>query len=260
MNYPCLKGKTVLLFGACGVLGRAHAKAIAEAGAHLVIADLPTQVLKNLSRDLKCPFFGVDCRSEESIVSAISSAHMEFGDFDGAIYNVAITSEYFSGLSSDPFPAFEDYPLDLWNETLAVNLTGAFLFAREVSKYLKSASSSLVLVSSIYGVVGPDHSLYDGESFNTFPGYSASKAGILGLVRWLATLLAKKNIRVNALSPGGVFNGHSNSFRTNYSARTPMNRMASPSDITGAMIYLLSDTSVYMTGQNLIVDGGLTAW
>ena len=255
-----LKDKKILLVGCTGVLGEAHAHAILEAGADLVIADLAGKHLHDLSKKISCPSIEIDCRDEKSIVNAVASAFDMVGKFDGAIYNVAVTSEYLSKLTSNPFPSFEDYPLDLWNETITVNLTGAFLFAREVLKFLNSSGSSIVLVSSIYGVVGPDHKIYSQEAFNTFPGYSASKAGILGLVRWLATLFADKNIRINALSPGGVFNGHPERFYSNYSARTPMNRMASPSDITGAMLFLLSDSSQYMTGQNLIVDGGLTAW
>lgn len=255
-----IKGKRILLVGCTGVLGVAHAKAIIQAGAELVIADLPSQKLQDLSNELSCPAIEIDCRSETSVVNAVASANDTAGTFDGAIYNVAVTSEYLSRLSTNPFPPFEEYPLDLWNETLMVNLTGAFLFTREVSKYLSPSRSSIVLVSSIYGVVGPDHTIYNNEPFNTFPGYSASKAGILGLVRWLSTLFADRNIRINSLSPGGVFNQHSDSFNAKYSARTPMNRMASPADITGAMIFLLSDASGYMTGQNLIIDGGLTAW
>lgn len=255
-----LKDKKILLVGCTGVLGVAHSQTLIAAGAELVIADLPGKRLKDMSNELSCPAIEIDCANEKSVVSAIASAYDIVGSFDGAIYNVAVTSEYLSRLSSNPFPSFEEYPLDLWNETLTVNLTGAFLFTREVLKFLSPSRSSIVLVSSIYGVVGPDHNIYKQESFNTFPGYSASKAGIIGLVRWLATLLAERNIRINALSPGGVFNGHSESFNSNYSARTPMNRMASPSDITGAMLFLLSDLSHYITGQNLIVDGGLTAW
>ena len=147
----------------------------------------------------------------------------------------------------------------MWNKTLSINLSGAFVFCREVSSALRS-NASVLLVSSIYGVVGPDHRIYQGESFNTFPGYSASKAGIVGLVHWLATLWGPRGIRINALSPGGVFNHQSASFVEKYSYRVPMARMASPTDISGPFLFLLSDNSSYITGQNIVVDGGLTSW
>ena len=108
--------------------------------------------------------------------------------------------------------------------------------------------------------MGPDHSIYEGQSFRSLPGYSASKSGIIGLARWLATWWAEDNIRVNALSPGGVKNRQPVDFVANYSSRTPLGRMANPSDIAASLVFLLSDASSYYTGQNLIVDGGLTAW
>ena len=256
-----LKGKNILLMGSCGVLGRAHAFAIKNAGADLVLADRPGSHLIELAGELDCPYVFIDCTVEESIVLGVSEAHSKVGDFDCAVYNAAITSEGLASISATPFPEFSQYPLDLWNQVISVNLTGAFLFSREVSKFFNNLSApSLVFVSSIYGIVGPDHSIYDGEPFDTFPGYSASKSGLLGLMRWLATLLASKGIRVNSLSPGGVYNGQSESFVNRYSQRTPIGRMADPSDITGALLFLLSDQSEYMTGHNLIVDGGLTAW
>jgi NAD(P)-dependent dehydrogenase (short-subunit alcohol dehydrogenase family) len=258
---PSLIGKKILLMGSCGVLGRAHSFAIQKAGADLVLADRPGSSLIELAGELGCPYVFIDCTVEESVVSGISEAHDKIGEFDGAVYNAAITSEGLASISADPFPEFRRYPLDLWNQVILVNLTGAFLFSREVSKFFSIASSpSLVFVSSIYGVVAPDHSIYNGEAFNTFAGYSASKSGLLGLTRWLSTLFASKRIRVNALSPGGVFNGQPESFVKRYSLRTPLGRMAEPSDITGALLFLLSEQSEYMTGHNLIVDGGFTAW
>ena len=256
-----LRGKKILLMGCCGVLGKAHSFAIKNAGADLVLADRPGSLLIELAGELDCPYVFIDCTVEESIVLGVSEAHNKVGDFDCAVYNAAITSEGLASIYEIPFPEFSQYPLDLWNQVILVNLTGAFLFSREVSKFFDNFSApSLVFVSSVYGVVSPDHSIYEGQSFNTFPGYSASKSGLLGLMRWLATLLASKGIRVNSLSPGGVYNGQPESFVNRYSQRTPMGRMANPTDITGALLFLLSDQSQYMTGHNLIVDGGLTAW
>ena len=140
-------------------------------------------------------------------------------------------------------------------------MTGAFLVAREAGKALKNGGGgSLINVASAYGVVGPDHRIYEGQTFQSFPAYSASKSGIIGLTRWLATWWGKDNVRVNCVSPGGVYNNHNERFTAAYGNRTPMGRMADREEITGALIYLLSDSSRYCTGQNFIIDGGFTAW
>ena len=117
-----------------------------------------------------------------------------------------------------------------------------------------------MFVSSIYGIVGPDHSIYENQKFKSIPAYSASKAGLIGLARWLSTWYAKKNVRVNVVVPGGVFNNHNSRFKNIYSKKTIMNRMAKPDDLSGIILYLMSDTSSYVTGQNFIIDGGFTAW
>jgi NAD(P)-dependent dehydrogenase (short-subunit alcohol dehydrogenase family) len=162
----------------------------------------------------------------------------------------------------EAFTPFEDYPLALWQKTLDVNLTGSFLVARETGRVMKEAGKggSLINVSSIYGVMGPDHRIYEDQDFASFAGYSASKAGILGLTQWLATWWAKDNIRVNCLVPGGVYNGQNEKFVQAYNNRIPLGRMAKPEDLTGMVIYLLSDSSSYCTGGVYNVDGGLGAW
>ena len=143
---------------------------------------------------------------------------------------------------------------------LKVNLTGVFLVAREGGKaMLESGGGSLVNVSSTYGVVGPDHRIYEGMTFASFPGYSATKAGVHGLTRWLATYWGDKGIRVNTLVPGGVENNHDPEFVKRYAARTPLGRMAKREDMVGMVIYLVSDASAYSTGQQFFVDGGWTA-
>lgn len=202
----------------------------------------------------------IDVTNESMMIEGVSQAGKRFNGLDGAIYNVAVTSE---GLmdGDQSFPPFEIYPLTLWQKAMDVNLTGAFLFAREVGKILKdNHGGSLINVASIYGVVGPDHRIYEGQPFASFPAYSASKAGLIGLSRWLATWWAKDGIRVNAVSPGGVYHDHNERFTAAYSNRTPMGRMAEREEITGILIYLLSNASRYCTGQNFTIDGGLTSW
>lgn len=255
-----IKGKRILLMGACGVLGRAHAQLLTEQGARLIIADRPGSTVLVDAKAMNITGVEINAADEKSIVSGVAEAAHFFKGLDGAIYNAAITGEALAADGSS-FPRFEDYPLDLWQKAIDINLTGAFLFARETGKVLKKGGGgSLIHVASIYGVVGPDHRIYENQPFSSFPAYSATKAGIIGLTRWLATWWAKDNIRVNCISPGGVFNGHNQKFVDAYSNRTPMGRMADREDITGILIYLLSDSSRYCTGQNIVVDGGLTTW
>ena len=255
-----VKGKRILLLGACGVLGSAHARTLVEHEAQLIIADRPGSKVLEDAKLLGISGVVIDASDECSMVDGIATAVRLHDGLDGAIFNAAITSE---GLASvgDPFHSFEDYPLSLWKMASDINLTGAFLFAREAGKALKNGGGgSLINVASAYGVVGPDHRIYEGQTFQSFPAYSASKSGIIGLTRWLATWWGKDNVRVNCVSPGGVYNNHNERFTAAYGNRTPMGRMADREEITGALIYLLSDSSRYCTGQNFIIDGGFTAW
>jgi len=254
-----IQGKRTLILGACGVLGRAHVRIILEHGARLIMADRPGSTVLDDAKLLGIPGFEIDVSDEASMVAGIYDVSNHYGGLDGAIFNAAITSEGLAAIG-DTFYDFDEFPLKLWQKAIDINLTGAFLFAREVGKALKVSGGSLINVASLYGVVGPDHRIYDGQAFQSFPAYSASKAGIIGLTRWLATWWGKNDIRVNCVSPGGVFNEHNESFVAAYSNRTPMGRMADKNEITGIIIYLLSDSSRYCTGQNFIIDGGFSAW
>lgn len=254
--------KKVMLLGSCGVLGLNHVRWFAEhPEIDIFIADQPSEALINIANQYSLQYAEIDCNNEQSLVDGVQAAHDSLGGIDVAIYNSAITSETLMRLSENPFPRFIDYPLELWNQCIHVNLTGAFLYAREVGKiFERNKSGSLIFVSSIYGLVSPDHRIYEGETFNTFPAYSASKSGLIGLMRWLATLWAPLNISVNVLSPGGVYNNHSDEFVSKYSNRTPSGRMASPDDISEILFNLAINSPQYFTGQNLVVDGGLSAW
>lgn len=253
-------GKRVLLLGACGVLGRAHTRILVEHRARLIIADRPGSGVLEEAKSLGIFGLEIDVVDEAAMIQGIARAGKQYDGLDGAIFNAAITSEGLREIG-DPFHAFEDYPLELWKKAIDVNLTGAFLFAREAGNILKvGGGGSLINVASLYGVVAPDHRIYDGQSFQSFPAYSASKSGIIGLTRWLATWWGKDSIRVNSISPGGVFNNHNELFTAAYGSRTPMGRMADKDEISGILIYLLSDSSSYCSGQNFAIDGGFTAW
>jgi NAD(P)-dependent dehydrogenase (short-subunit alcohol dehydrogenase family) len=261
-----LEDRVVVITGCTGVLGSSYCRAIASRGARLVMADLaerdPAAKAAALAQETGANVIGVACDvgSEEAVKSLFETALQHFGRVDVVLNNAAATGEHLMKVG-DVFAPFEDYPLSVWDQVLRTNLTGVFLVAREGGKaMLASGGGSLINVSSIYGVVGPDHRIYEGMPFGSFPAYSAGKAGVHGLTLWLATYWGRKGIRVNTLVPGGVFNGHQAEFARRYSERTPMGRMANSDDLVGMVIYLASDASRYCTGQQFIVDGGLTAW
>lgn len=260
MSLITLQDKRILLVGATGILGREYSRALTAEGARLVLADLPSSDVLQRAKDLGCAAVTFDLGDETAVAQGIAEAEQHLGAFDGVVANAAITGEALMRMGA-AFSPFEEYPLDLWKKTLDINLTGTFLLAREAGKRMKaSGGGSFVTVSSIYGCNAPDHRIYEGQTFQSFAAYSASKAGIVGLTKWLATWWAPDRIRVNCLVPGGVFNGQNEQFVKAYSNRIPLGRMARPEDMTGMLVYLLSDTSRYCTGGIYDVDGGLSAW
>ena len=165
------------------------------------------------------------------------------------------------------FTPFEDYPLNLWREIMAVNIDGMFLVAQRVGRQLirQGIGGSVIQTGSIYGLVGPDPRIYEGSDYlggaiNTPAVYAASKAAVVGLTRYLATHWAQHDIRVNCLVPGGVESGQNAEFSRRYSERVPLSRMARAEEIVSAALFLASESSSYMTGQVLAVDGGWTCW
>jgi 2-deoxy-D-gluconate 3-dehydrogenase len=188
----------------------------------------------------------------------------ERGRIDILINNAALDPKFDPKHANGQAVSFEDYPLDLWNRSLAVDLTGMFLCAQAVAKPMLGRGRGVIVnIASIYGLVGPDQRIYEkpGMQPRYKPvAYSVTKSAVLGLTRYLATYWAGKNIRVNTLTPGGTFHEHDDEFTMRYSHRTPLGRMADPSEYCGALLFLVSDASSYMTGANLVVDGGWTAW
>jgi 2-deoxy-D-gluconate 3-dehydrogenase len=211
----------------------------------------------------------VDVTSPVSVRRMVDTALQEYGRLDILVNSAALdpkfdpqrSGEDQAGLLSQ---AFEDYPLEAWQQALDVNLTGLFLTCQAaVQPMLQQGGGVIINLSSIYGLAGPDQRLYQrpGQPPRYKPVYySVTKSGVLGLTQYLATYYAGKNIRVNALSPGGVFNGHDDAFVQAYSARAVLGRMAEKDEMNGALLFLASDASAYMTGSNLVVDGGWTAW
>jgi 2-deoxy-D-gluconate 3-dehydrogenase len=188
----------------------------------------------------------------------------KFGTIDILVNSAALDPKFDKSGIGKHNSAFEEYPLAAWEAAVRVNLTGAFLCSQVAAKaMLKQGGGVIINICSTYGLGGPDQRIYvrkDQATQYKPVDYTVTKAGILGLTKYLATYYGDKNIRVNALSPGGVFNQHDEEFVKAYSSRTVLGRMARPDEMNGALLFLASDASSYMTGANLIVDGGWTAW
>lgn len=261
-----LEDRVIVVTGCTGVLGTGYCRALAQRGARLVMADLaernPAGKATALAEETGAQILGIVCdvSIEGDVIKLFETALKRFGGIDVVLNNAAATGEHLMK-AGEVFAPFESYPLAVWEQVLRTNLTGVFLVAREGGKAMQVKSGgSLINVSSIYAVAGPDHRIYEDMPFGSFPAYSAGKAGVHGLTLWLASYWGKKGIRVNTLVPGGVLNGQPDEFVRRYSERTPMGRMADSDDLIGMVIYLASDASRYCTGQQFIVDGGITAW
>jgi len=264
-----LRGRVAVVTGGAGLLGAEFCKTLAQAGAAVIVADLNAAAATSLANQLsesgwRAAACTLDVTDPNSVSQMITVALTEFSRLDVLINSAALDPKFDPQHADHHFGAFEAFPLSAWEQALQVNLTGAFLCCQAaVGPMLEQGSGVIVNLSSIYGLVGPDQRLYQraGQPPQYKPVfYSVSKAAILGLTRYLATYYAGKNIRVNALTPGGVFNEHEETFLQAYSARAALGRMARKDELNGALLFLASDASSYMTGANLVVDGGWTAW
>ena len=258
-----LKGRRALITGATGGLGKVMADSLAELGADLVLVDQEGSDFDSLSVYLTERWsVKVDhqiCDLEHQTQRTELMAWLKSG---GQGLNILINNAAFVGTSnlqgwSVPF---EQQTVETWRRVLEVNLTAIFDLCQGLSHILKTAEgASIINISSIYGVYGPDWSLYEGTSMSNPAAYAASKGGLIQFTRWLASTIAP-NIRVNAISPGGVFRNQPEAFVNRYEAKTPLGRMATENDFRGVVAYLASDMSKYVTGQNLEVDGGWGVW
>jgi NAD(P)-dependent dehydrogenase (short-subunit alcohol dehydrogenase family) len=255
-----LDGKVIAITGAAGILGAAAVKRFIDRGGRVCALDISNEALDGLGPEhdqlLKIP---VNIAEHTSVVQAHASLNSRWGTADVLLNNAATKTENF-------FAPFEDFPVQDWNNVMAVNLTGAMLCCQVFGSPMASRGrGNIVNTLSIYGIVAPDQRIYEGSEYlgkpiNTPAVYSASKAGLLGLTKYLASYWGAKGVRVNAVTPGGVFSGQNESFVSNYSSRVPLGRMASRDEIVNAMCFLASDASQYINGHNLVVDGGWTAW
>jgi NAD(P)-dependent dehydrogenase (short-subunit alcohol dehydrogenase family) len=264
-----LKDRTAIVTGGAGLLGKEFCRTLAQAGALVVVADLnaaaAAQVADELSQQgLQACAVGVDVTQPDSVRAMVDVALQASGRLDVLVNSAAMDPKFDSSQQGKHANTFEDYPVEAWRQALDVNLTGMFLCCQAASRPMVAQDSgSIINICSTYGLVGPDQRIYErpGQPRQYKPAfYSVTKAGVLGLTRYMATYYEGKKVRCNALTPGGVYNNHDEQFTSNYSARTVLGRMAHNDEMNGAVLFLASEASSYMTGSNLVVDGGWTAW
>lgn len=267
-----LSGRAAIVTGGAGLLGAEFCRTLAEAGGAVAIVDLNQAAADKVASGLikegyRARAIAADITRPDSVEAMLASALSNFGRLDVLVNSAALDPKFDAeAVARGITPgAFEDYPLEQWNAALSVNLTGMFLVTQACARQMNTQEKkgSIINICSTYGLNGPDQRIYvkDGKRVAFKPVYyTVTKAGVLGFTKYLAAYYAGTEIRVNALTPGGVFNDHEEYFVKNYSAKTILGRMARKDEMNGALLFLASDASSYMTGNNVVVDGGWTAW
>lgn len=264
-----LTGKNILITGGVGILGKTFVEAFLVSGANVAIVDIDQSIIDEFIDSLKAKYsskikgYKCDISSEMEVEELVKKVASDFEKIHVLHNNAASKSTNLNNF----FAPFEEYSLETWREIMSVNIDGMFLMAKHVGKHMLDLkiNGSIIQTASIYGVCAPDQRIYEGSFYlgrqiNTPAVYSASKAAVIGLTQYLSTYWGSAGIRVNTLTPGGIESGQNTIFIERYSNRVPMNRMGKPNELVGALIYLASDASSYVTGQNLIIDGGLSIW
>jgi len=258
-----LSGRKALLTGGAGNIGRAIGEALVEMGATVAVLDVDEAACRKTASELSGSKSGgavalpCDLADEHATRASVASAVERLGGLD-----ILIHCAGFVGTTSYPGWAvpFGDQTVDAWDAAMRVNLTSAFMLSQSAHRPLAaSGHGAICFISSIYGIVGPDMRLYEGTTMANPVAYGASKGGLIQLTRYLATLMGPA-VRVNCVSPGGIFADQPEVFVSRYERRTPLGRMGAADDLKGSVVYLVSDLSAYVTGHNLVVDGGWTAW
>jgi NAD(P)-dependent dehydrogenase (short-subunit alcohol dehydrogenase family) len=259
-NLNDLNGRVSLITGGGGHLGTAMASALAEHGCRVALVDRDLERLVEAASligidENDCFYCDLEC--EVSRCSLAERIVEHFGGIDILVNNAAFVGD--SSLTGWA-TSFEQQSMETWRRAIEVNLTAPFHLVQLFANHLKaSGAGSVINIASIYGILGPDWSLYQETGMSNPAGYAASKGGLVQLTRWLATTLSPQ-VRVNAISPGGIERGQPNSFTERYIARTPLGRMGREEDFAGIVKFLASDASSWVTGQNFVIDGGWSAW
>ena len=257
-----LSGQVVILTGAAGLLGASFADGLSQLGANVVLADVNYAKCMELADNLRQKYsvdplpIKTDITNKKSIQSMVSKTVKKFGKIDVLINNAV----YPEGKKERTIP-FEKFPLSYWNKILSTNVTGVFLCCQAVGPImLRHRHGIIINISSMYGVIAADQRIYGKSGVNSTLAYGTTKSAILNLTRYLASYWQNTGIRINTLTLGGVENNQDPKFIKNYSYKTMLGRMAHQDEYVGAILFLASDASSYMTGSNLVIDGGWTAW
>lgn len=251
-----LDKKVILITGANGQLGRAMAQTLTEFGAYLVLTDKVIDACKRTENKIcksggKAISLEMDVTDKRSIEKCVDKVLRYFGKIDTLVNNAGM----------GVFTPFEKRTPEEFDRIMDVNAKGVFLCSQIVSRsMIKRRKGNIINIGSIYGLVSPDQRIYVDSGRNCSEVYAMSKAAVIQFTRYLACYLSRYNIRVNCISPGGIFNNQSKKFVRNYSYQTPLNRMGFAEELKGAIVYLASDASKYVNGHNLVVDGGFTCW
>lgn len=240
-----LKNKVIIVTGGCGLLGKEIIRDLESKEAIAINADI--NVVTNFDKHT----LAIDITSEESVINAIKLLSEFYGKIDGLVNNAYPRTK-------DWGTKFEDITYESWQKNVDIQMNSTFLFIQKIMPELLKTKGAIVNMASIYGVVGNDITIYENTSINTAAPYSAIKGGIINFTRYLASYYGRKGVRINCVSPGGIFDNQHETFVANYEKKVPMGRMGNPDDIAPAVSFLLSDDAKYITGQNLIVDGGWT--
>lgn len=258
-----LKGRVAVITGGSGHIGRAMADALAEQGCSIILIDRNSVALEEVAASIRNRWsvrvekVVIDLEIEKERDSIADIVFQHFGRLDILVNNAGFVGD--SQLKGWVVP-FEEQSIETWRRAMEVNVTATFHLSQCLAGFLReSGQGSIVNIGSIYGVVGPDMSLYDGTKMGNPAAYAVSKGGVIQLTRWLSAVLAP-HIRVNCISPGGVFRNQPESFVRKYLDRTPLKRMGTEEDFKGAILYFASDLSSWVTGENLLIDGGWTTW
>jgi NAD(P)-dependent dehydrogenase (short-subunit alcohol dehydrogenase family) len=266
MELFSLKDKVSIVTGALGLIGKKHCEALADAGSSVIVADMDEDKAIAFAASLGRDHVGVhlDVTQKPSVERLKQLVLEQFGRLDVLVNNAAINDMFENPALAKEYSAFENYPLTSFQKSIDVNITGVFLCAQVLGQIMaEQGSGSIINIASTYGMVGPDQSIYRDafgeQTFYKSAAYPVTKGAVINFTRFLAAYWGHTGVRVNTLSPGGVSNNQDDFFIQNYAAKTLLGRMATSSDYQGALVFLASDASQYMTGANLVVDGGWTA-
>ena len=257
-----LSDKVVFLTGAAGLLGSQYASALSEAGANVILADINYTQCKKMEDDIKRKnnpkslAVKMDISNKESINKTVAKVIDKFSKID-----VLVNNAVFPETKKERSIQFEKFPLELWNKIFAVNVTGVFLCNQKIGSIMvKQKNGSIINISSMYGIVAADQRIYGNSGLNSTAAYAVTKSAMFNFTRYLASYWRNTGVRINTLTLGGVENNQDPKFIKKYSEKTMIGRMAKKNEYSSALIFLASDASSYMTGANMVIDGGWTAW